>query len=312
MDENVYSELRVAEIDEWQRIVAGITGSVTMLHDDAPFEGRVSRRQFGKTEMVRLSTQRAHSVFREPLGDEADHPRIAVSLQIEGHSYLEQRGREAYLAPGDFVIFSVSEPYRRTFPDGSDTFFIVLPLSGIALPGAVASQLSAVKVDGGRGFGEVVSRFLLGVSQHLHEFNGSAGARAAQSVVDLVATTLMLELDLVVDSREIQHRRLRAAIRSYIGAHYRDPMLNTETIAANFFVSTRHLHNLFKPEGTTVAELIRLERLHSAHRILTDPGSSWMALAQIASESGYANAASFSRAFRAQYGVNPGEIRPAD
>jgi len=298
-------ETHVSSLDEWQRLVSSVAGSLTMVDDEATFTGIVSSRQFGSTALVHLSTDQPHTVIRDPAPSEDATPQIAVSLQIRGHSFLEQHGRTARLNPGDFVIFNLLAPYRRTFPESSETFFIVIPMAAIAIPATSAAQLSAVKVDGSHGFGSVVSQFLTGVSSHLHEFSGAAGARTAQSVVDVVAATLMQDLDLIVDSRELQRRRLRSAVRAYIEAQYHDPLLTTESIAANFFVSARHLHNLFRDEGTTVAELLRLERLRVAYRLLNDENNAHLTVAQVASQCGYANATSFSRAYRAHYGSNP-------
>jgi AraC-like DNA-binding protein len=74
-------------------------------------------------------------------------------------------------------------------------------------------------------------------------------------------------------------------------------------------VSRRLLYNLFEEEGTSVARWIRERRLERCRRDLLDPALSHVPASAIAMGWGFADAAHFSRVFRARYGLPPGEYR---
>jgi AraC-like DNA-binding protein len=71
----------------------------------------------------------------------------------------------------------------------------------------------------------------------------------------------------------------------------------------------RYLHKLFETEQATVADWVRRRRLERCRRDLLDPGLSHEAASTIADRWGFTSAAHFSRAFRAEYGLPPGEYR---
>jgi AraC-like DNA-binding protein len=74
-------------------------------------------------------------------------------------------------------------------------------------------------------------------------------------------------------------------------------------------VSLRSLYKLFEGERTSVAGLIRERRLERCRRDLLDPWLAARPVSAIAARWGLPNAAHFSRAFRAAYGVPPVEYR---
>ena len=59
-----------------------------------------------------------------------------------------------------------------------------------------------------------------------------------------------------------------------------------------------------------VAKYIQRERLREAHAVLTDPATK-RSISVIAEDLGFADASSFGRAFKREFGYNPGEIRSA-
>jgi AraC-like DNA-binding protein len=98
-------------------------------------------------------------------------------------------------------------------------------------------------------------------------------------------------------------------IRSYIEQRLSDPDLSPATIAAAHHISLRYLYKLFEQEQTTVARLVLQRRLARCRRDLLDPTRTDATVSAIAGRWGLTNAAHFSRAFRAAYGVPPGEFR---
>ena len=98
-------------------------------------------------------------------------------------------------------------------------------------------------------------------------------------------------------------------IKDHIDQHLREPDLGPERIAKAHFISTRYVHKLFQPEGTTVSAWIRSRRLEGARRDLADPEYAGLTISALAARWGFSDPARFSRAFRAVYGCSPTEAR---
>lgn len=99
----------------------------------------------------------------------------------------------------------------------------------------------------------------------------------------------------------------RARMRRFIDAHLCDPNLGAESLCRQFGVSRASLYRLFAPLGG-VSEHIRNRRLRRVFEALSDPAQS-LAMAQVAERYGFTVWSSFSRAFKARFGMTPGEAR---
>jgi AraC-like DNA-binding protein len=82
--------------------------------------------------------------------------------------------------------------------------------------------------------------------------------------------------------------------------------LSADTVAAELHMSARTLHRRLEAEGTRFGEVLDRVRERRARRLLEDPA---MPLAEIAYRSGFADLATFSRAFKRWTGIAPGAFR---
>jgi AraC-like DNA-binding protein len=73
-------------------------------------------------------------------------------------------------------------------------------------------------------------------------------------------------------------------------------------------MSVRYLEKLFESEET-VPDWIRRRRLERCRHDLLDPAMRGQSIGAIAARWGFRDPAHFSRAFRAAYGMTPGECR---
>ncbi|WP_428993814.1 helix-turn-helix domain-containing protein [Actinomadura verrucosospora] len=66
---------------------------------------------------------------------------------------------------------------------------------------------------------------------------------------------------------------------------------------------------MFHQDGQSVGEFIRRQRLERCHTDLADPELINRTVAHVGARWGFQDAAVFNRAFKAAYGIPPGEYR---
>lgn len=102
-----------------------------------------------------------------------------------------------------------------------------------------------------------------------------------------------------------RRERVRRLIRSNLGSH----RLTPRQLCRMSGLSRSVLYRLFEGQGG-VASVIQSERLRAAHSALSDPHDR-RTIQAIAEACAFADGSTFSRAFRAEFGCTPTEVRLA-
>lgn len=108
------------------------------------------------------------------------------------------------------------------------------------------------------------------------------------------------------------HRGRRDAlsrVRTYIRSHIQDPTLGLKEAAAAAFLSPNYLTHLLRKEtGKPFSQLVLDRRMQLARTLLLN---SQLPIGQVAHACGFADEAYFSRCFRKEHGLAPGQFRRA-
>ena len=113
---------------------------------------------------------------------------------------------------------------------------------------------------------------------------------------------------VAVARRQINVRR-KERVRRVIRKHLRTPTFRSSILCRLVGMSRSNLYRLFEDTGG-VARYIQRERLLEAHAVLTNPATK-SPISAIAEDLCFADASSFSRTFRREFGHSPGEVRSA-
>jgi len=108
---------------------------------------------------------------------------------------------------------------------------------------------------------------------------------------------------------ETAKRALLQRMHAFVEQHLGDPQLSPRMIAAAHNISIRTLHRLFETHHMTPAAWIRTRRLERCRHELADPQIRNRPIHAIAARWGFADAAHFTRAFRAAYELTPQDYR---
>ena len=236
--------------------------------------------------------------------DTTDH--WVISYCVRGAFFAKIADTEVEVAAKVPFLWSLRQQlfYERTHVDwvqlflARDAFRDIAPLldaaCGSALDTPLGSLLGDYMIALKRRLPEVTDTDLSGIIRALGTMVAAAAAPSAERTA--VAKP---QIDLG------RMERVRQAVRR----HLRTPTLSPKTLSRVVGMSRSNLYRLFEDTGG-VARYIQRERLLEAHSILSDPETT-QSISAIAEDLCFADASTFSRTFRREFGYSPGELRSA-
>ena len=278
---------------------------------DGEFAGQIETQQLGRVGLAAIKSSPLDVYRNRSHIGRASEAVYLVKVQVKGESLVKQRGREAYLCPGDFTLCLSSEPYELHFK--SDYSQVVLSVPQPLLEECVRhpEQHLGVRMNSQVGANGLFSQFVTSIGARLNELDGVLAQRLEANVIDLLSTTLghaqeMQKHDLLNSGVK---REYLQRIKSFIRTHLHDERLCPAWIAASQDISTRYLHMLFEGEGKSISRYIQRLRLESCKAALEDRDFSDYSVSEIAYRLGFNDASHFSRVFKACFGQSPARYR---
>jgi AraC-like DNA-binding protein len=232
--------------------------------------------------------------------DDLEH--VNVQVLRSGRMLAGEPGAERLLAAGDAVLFDTTRPQRTVLYD-ADYVTVALPRDVVegAVPNLRALHGRVLPQRAFPALAEAVLSLARGVSGTTDVFQG--GNR-------LIAGLLRPAGDLPAwqagdDDEADAARRLRALL--FIDAHLGRRDLDVHAVASGSGMSRSSLYRAFAPVGGVGREIVRrrVARLRSA--ILQSGGDA--RISTLVWTLGFATPSHGSRAFKAAYGLAPGQLR---
>ncbi|QOV47393.1 helix-turn-helix domain-containing protein [Streptomyces chromofuscus] len=309
------ADLPVAErFGSWHDMTAkALIPNVIRSDHEADFRARARVLQLGDLQVSALAypaleTRRSTQLIRR-----SDPDGYQMMLSLRGGHRILQAGRDSVCGAGDMMLYDTSRPWHGWTADDSDRVkgvMVAFPRALLPLPADELDRLTAVPLPGREGLGAVLSGYLVQLTAGAAAYTPADDSRLAACTLDLLTAYLAHYLDADASvPPSARHKAQLLQIRAFVQRHLDDPDLSPGAIAAAHHMSLRSLHRLFQQEGLTVAGWIRGRRLESCRRDLADPLLRSRSVRAIAARWGFSDPAHFSRAFRAAYGMSPGEYR---
>ncbi|HEX4249928.1 MAG TPA: helix-turn-helix domain-containing protein [Pseudonocardia sp.] len=298
------------QFDYWREVICQAFVPLTpeRTTDRAGFPSEVEERPLGTTNRasIRSQPQRVAHGRRE-----VGHSRGAyyfVNLQLAGRCAVRQGRAESVLTRGQFAVLDTTEPYYFDFD--SDWRMLSFRVPHEQLRGRLADPRlgTGIAIDATTGTGAVVAALM----RSLWELDGPIGAGAAAELEQSFASVTAVAMGSVPPDPsggdQLSHPGIRAAVLRFVLANLGDPDLSVARVCRQFAISPRLLHLLFSDQPASFAGTVRALRLERCARLIADPAST-ASITEIAARHGYPDPASFSRAFRRQFGVAPRDVR---
>jgi AraC-like DNA-binding protein len=227
---------------------------------------------------------------------------VKLVWQLSGAMVYQDAHQSFTISAGELIVLPMAQTYRLALNARYEGLVLVFdPGTAPAWHGAARTCGRVIGANG------AVAAAAAGASALLrHADGGSADRLAVQSVIDLVLASIAAGDDdrpLALNSSGLRRAHL------LVDHHIADEGYGPDQLARDLGLSRRSLYNRFARLGLTPAGFIRHRRLeHARHEILRDQ-SCEVSLGTIALNSGFADGASFSHAFKAAYGQAPSQLR---
>jgi AraC-like DNA-binding protein len=279
------------------------------LYGDTEFDGRLASAHAGDVILTRLESNR-HRVMRsrtQVRGSEVGYLKIVAPFY--GSAGVEQKGREAWVSPGEWSIYDTTDTYAINNPSRVEHLIVMVPKAHLAERGLVIDELMARRLGGCGGIARVALETMRSAWRELPCMTPDA----ARSTGDVITQCVHLSLlDLAGRATAItQRENLRERIKQHVMRHLADPDLSVEQIARALNVSRRHLYNAFADEPDGVAGFLLARRIEACRLAFDDPKLADRSITEIALAFGFSNPAHFSRVFRNHSGTSPSAYRQA-
>lgn len=266
----------------------------------------VQSKAFGPVQINQVKAPLARD---EPSGRYQDPGDSLVWAFVTGGEIVSIRGRKDIASPAGNVHMSYM-PRLTGFQMTPDFRALSIRIRRDAIP--LTSAEVDIIFDTVFPLAEGIPLMLGSMASQVMKMDSAlgpvSGAALAQSIIDLT-TALVDDFLGKYSPPETIRRNLVVEAKHHVELYSSSPSLTAATVAESLQISARTLQKAFELEPMSLSQVILESRLLRARATLERDRTGEVAIEAIGYRSGFASASSFSRAFRARFGVPPREWR---
>ncbi len=309
------SDVPVADqVDWWRELTArDLVPTHLTIDRTADFRASATQLELGRLNASLLEFSALRSVRTRHLVQRSDPEWWELALVRSGSLRIEQNRNGTCLEAGDLMMYETSRPFESEAHHHMAPARLVvlhLPRHAVPLPERALRKLVAQPISSRTGAGVLMAHFLEGLAEQATMLQRGVTDRLESAAVSLATAFLASLVDAEgLTPPQARQQALLQQIKVFVLGNLHDPYLLPEVIAAAHHISVRYLHHLFHEDGQSVGRFIRRRRLERCHTDLADPRLIGLTVADVGARWGLQDAAAFNRAFKAAYGIPPGEHR---
>jgi AraC-like DNA-binding protein len=274
------------------------------------FHGAISLRKVDKVDVSQVVAGAQQVTRTKSMMAKADSECFLLNIQRDGNSGLQQDSRLATLKLGDMAIYSSARRYDLSFNAKFSQTVLTFPADELRLKIPGIDALTATVLYSQNPAARLLTR--MADSYYQTEFDTlplPAVAHAANALTELLAATVAAFSP--APEKHISNLTLfhLTRIKQYVIDNLHDPALSIQTVSQILRISPAHIHRLFEGEVQTFSAWLWSCRLLACKQALENYAQAHLTISEVAFRSGFNNSSHFSRAFRAKFGITPGECR---
>jgi AraC family transcriptional activator of tynA and feaB len=297
-----YSMAKEDQFNDWLHQINKACGSFGAEPLDSDFAGSIREHRSGslKLSIVEVASARLYRSKSELLRSDGDH--FYAAFQLNGSAFMEQGDSKAALEQGDVILIDSTKPSEFHYRSGSRQLSLILPRKLVEQNLRFARIRCGERISASSPVAAMAHRLILDSMSQPNLSRGESEA-ALDAVVSLLRPAIT-GADVETDP----HERLFSKAVAFIDQHICCDTLCPELVAKEVGVSVRGLYRIFSKKGLVVAQYIKARRLDLCAESLRQSGSQ-QKLSALGYFWGFVDSSHFCSAFKARFGVPPGEYR---
>jgi AraC-like DNA-binding protein len=233
-----------------------------------------------------------------------DH--LLVQLYVRGGFSGSADGQPITVEPGDLCVFDLS----RTLETRATAFAnisLLIPRVTFEAQMDTPGALHGITIKAHDPIAGLLSSYLVSLVERAPQLDAAQAPATGQATAALIVTLLATFARTEAATRGEVHSPLRDAVR-FIDANIMNPQLDADLVAGGLNMSRARLYRLLEPFGG-IARYIRQRRLVGAAMALSNPAMRTTRIGEVAFRWGFGSIPTFNRAFQAEFGLSPSEVR---
>ncbi len=293
-------------LDAWRFALKRVSITFQNSDDDAPYGELIQFKSSAGISFVRLT-----GTAQEYVLDFRDNPAdFWLLIMLDGKGERLDKDKTYLLNDGDLLCGAGSAPAALRFATEQRVLLVQIP-EGV-LDQRLKSHVPTTprRISGEHG----PTRMLASMLRSLADIASDLTQEDLRPVELALPEFLLPCLLEGASTRALgggagMRAALLERVSQTIEMRLSDPELNYQQIAGEHGISPRYLQKLFESINDSFGHYVKVRRLERCRLDLTSPLHAQKSISDILFQWGFNDSASFSRAFREQYGISPREYR---
>jgi len=236
----------------------------------------------------------------------ADGRNFTLTLVNQGQVRIQAGCRKWLLGEGDFILANSLVEGQMDTVGSANVHSLVLPERSLVPDYIWRRHDNLVACQQPDGVSLVLSNHIRTLFRQL-PFLGVAELTALiQPTTGLIACAA----NFLESTPQLSKAQATcAAIKQYISVNLKDPELTPALIAYKHCISTRYLHMLFKREGVSISDWIKIARIEGCKSDIARLSHRELSVTDIALDWGFNDLSTFYRLFKQATGLAPGQYK---
>ncbi|MCT2400446.1 acetamidase/formamidase family protein [Novosphingobium mangrovi (ex Huang et al. 2023)] len=235
-----------------------------------------------------------------------------LAMILDGTATMRDAQQTLKLSDGDMICGRGDSPVHLAFAGDNRSLIVQVPHSDLSMRLKTPIGGEPRKIATDTGTARVFAGMLRSLADTISDITTDQARPVELAFPEFLVTSL---LDNAPAKAMGGAAGMRAAllerIFQTIEIRLSDPDLNYQQVAAEHGISPRYLQKLFESINDSFGHYVKVRRLERCRLDLRSPLHVQKSISDILFEWGFNDSASFSRAFREQYGISPREYRKA-
>ena len=240
----------------------------------------------------------------------ASAQHVVVMVQHAGESHISCRGDDMVLRPGDVGLVADWRPSITSATAVVTQSVLMIPLDQWRHSFARMPDLSVIRLDREHHSTQLIQAAMHSTFEQLREdANRLAADHFVQSMMHALLGACVAQDKLPTSSGSRLERYYFEQMEEYILRHLDAPDTTPTAVAASVGLSAAHAQRLYRNAGMSISRSVRQKRLRAAQQDMLNPALRHVSIQEVAYRWGFYDAAHFSHAFRAEFGMAPAAWR---